>query len=86
MLSDEGSRYWLIGSTALGDVVPGLGPRYGLELEGCLKFDTEWTERNLDETFGFDGSSRVLWRWLCGMSWLSERKDSKKLDKLAYLL
>ena len=70
----------------LGDVVPGLGPRCGLELEGCLKFDTEATERNLGETFGFVGSSRVLWRWPCGMSLFSERQNSTKLDKLAYLL
>ena len=69
-----------------GDVEPWLGPRYGLELEGCLIFDTEAIERNLDDTFGFVGSSRVLWRWLCGMSWFSERQNSTQLDKLAYLL
>ena len=38
MLSDEGSMYWLIVRLCLGDVEPGLGPRYVLEVEECLKF------------------------------------------------
>ena len=82
MLSEYKTRqgYILVDCSPLGDVAPGLGPCYGLELEGILKFDTKTTALRLDETFGFSGSSRCLWRWPCKIPWFSEQINLKKLE------